>query len=395
MFVQYLLDQITRVHHQSSQIQPRLNQCERWIDFLLSTNHLRYYLFQQTSYQLPPRTVHFSKFILSILLLPFLLPLTCATKLPSNNSRNLLLFPDRTRTVSWNLSSSNSLWHVGCCIRPNQTMCDPSSTSNLSSWIDSRNRTFPFEDINDWLDYRQAFSNNDYNSHYDFLNNQTLFCERYAVYSRLSKTHLAVFTSTIVSIGIIFNFFVFLVLMCGSLRRSTSFILFLALTCFDLFSLASSLFGLLSRTEMTFLKDSPTFCKMFGIFFLYFRQCSSTTLLLIAIERCIVIKYHFCRYIFEKFRSLLLVFIMLIYVIPIPFDFAFYTRGSIHCEAFNTLHAHRYQIFRGFFTVFSYAIIPFVGISISNIIIIIELRESKRRLLTVAEDGTTRHVPNK
>ena len=390
MFVQYLLDQITRVQHQSSRIQPRLNQCELWIDFLLSTNHLRFYLFQQTSYQLPPRTVHFPKFILSILLLPFLLPLTCAAKIPSNNSRNLVPFPDRTRTGSWNISSPNSLWHVGCCTRPNQTMCDSTSTSNLLGWSDFRNRTFPFDDINDWLDYRQAFSN----SHYDFLNNQTLFCERYAVYSRLSKTHLAVFTSTIVSIGIIFNFFVFLVLMCGSLRRSTSFILFLALTCFDLFSLASSLFGLLIRTEMTYLRTSAAFCKMFGIFFLYFRQCSSTTLLLIAIERCIVIKYHFCRYIFEKFRPLLLVFIMLIYVIPIPFDFAFYTNGPVLCEAFNTPHAHRYQIFRGFFTVFSYAIIPFVGISISNILIIIELRESKKRLLTMGEDGT-RHVPNK
>ena len=83
---------------------------------------------------------------------------------------------------------------------------------------------------------------------------------------------------------------------------------------------------------------------------------------------------------------------MLIYVIPIPFDFVFYTSGTLHCEAFDTLHAHRYQIFRGFFTVFSYAIIPFVGISISNILIIIELRKSKKRFITTDEDGTNRHI---
>jgi hypothetical protein len=83
------------------------------------------------------------------------------------------------------------------------------------------------------------------------------------------------------------------------------------------------------------------------------------------------------------------------YVIPIPFDFIFYTSGSLHCEAFDTLHAHRYQIFRGFFTVFSYALIPFVGISISNILIIIELRKSKKRFITKDEDGITTQVSNK
>jgi len=86
---------------------------------------------------------------------------------------------------------------------------------------------------------------------------------------------------------------------------------------------------------------------------------------------------------------------MLIYAIPIPFDFVFYTSGRLHCEAFDTLHAHRYQIFRGFFTVFTYAMIPFVGISISNILIIVELKKSKNRFITRDEDGTTRQLSNK
>jgi hypothetical protein len=183
--------------------------------------------------------------------------------------------------------------------------------------------------------------------------------------------------------------------MCGSLRRSTSFTLFLALTCFDLLSLASSLFSLLFRTVMTYLKTSAPFCKMFGIFFLYFRQCSSTTLLLIAIERCIVIKYPFCRYIFDKFRLPFLAFIMFIFAVPIPFDFIFYTSGALHCEAFDTIHAHRYQIFRGFFTVFTYAMIPFFGISLSNFIIIIELKNSKKRFLTKEDDGTVKNLASK
>ena len=393
MFIQYLLERVIRVqHHPSFPNTSRLQQCELWIDFILSTNHLRSYLFERSSLEFPRRTIRLSKFTLSVLLLPFLFPLTSATKFPSNqNHHQRNLFPYTNH--SWTPFSSKPLWHVGCCIQSNQTMCD--SPLNLFTSNDSTTRIFPFDEMNEWLDHRRTFSNTDYNTDYAFLNNQTLFCQRYTVYRHLSKTHLALFTYTIVIIGLIFNFFVFLVLMCGSLRRSSSFTLFVALTCFDLLSLASSLFGLLIRTEITQLKKSAVFCKMFGVFFLYFRQCSSTTLLLIAIERCIVIKYHFCRYIFEKFRPLFLVFIMFIYVIPIPFDFIFYTSGPMHCEAFNTLHAHRYQIFRGFFTVFSYAIIPFVGISISNILIIFELRESKRRLTTTSDDRNARHVPNK
>ena len=361
--------------------------------FLLSTDHLRRYLFEQSSIEIKSRQIFLPKLTLSVLLLPFLFPLTFATRTPPTSNLDLFLFTDYALTLSFNLSLQKPSWHVGCCIRANQTMCNATFSSSASIYLS--NTTFLFDDTSPWLDRRRSFHNNDYASNYDFLNNQTLFCQRYDLFRNLSSTHLAIFTSTIVIVGIIFNSFVFLVLMCGSLRRSTSFTLFVALTCFDLLSLASSLFSLLFRTVMTYLKASAVFCKMFGIFFLYFRQCSSTTLLLIAIERCIVIKYHFCRYVFEKFRLPLLGCIMLIYVIPIPFDFVFYTSGTLHCEAFDTLHAHRYQIFRGFFTVFSYAILPFVGISISNILIIIELQKSKKRFITTDDDGTTRHISNK
>jgi hypothetical protein len=146
---------------------------------------------------------------------------------------------------------------------------------------------------------------------------------------------------------------------------------------------------------MTYLKTSASFCKMFGIFFLYFRQCSSSTLLLIAIERCIVIKYPFCRHTFNKFRLPLLAFIMFIFVAPIPFDFIFFTSGTLHCEAFDTVQAHRYQIFRGFFTVFSYAIVPFIGISISNFLIIMELKKSRKRFLTKDANGAMRRFSTK
>lgn len=400
MLHQYLLEKIIRVHHQSIHPIIIVRKCEIFIDFLLSTDHLHRYIFEQNSFEIKTRSIYIPKLTLSILLLSFLFPLTCATKIPTTTNFDLFLFTDYALTLSFNLSSQKPSWHAGCCLGSNQTMCGPLSSSSISSQSiyitnDSSNRTFLFDDTDEWNDRRRSSHINDYNSNYDFLNNQTLFCQRYDVFRHLSSTHLAIFTLAIVIIGIIFNSFVFLVLMFGSLRRSTSFTLFLALTCFDLLSLASSLLSLLFRTVMTYLKTSAPFCKMFGIFFLYFRQCSSTTLLLIAIERCIVIKYHFCRYIFDKLRLPLLACIMLIYVIPIPFDFIFYTSGTLHCEAFDTPHAHRYQIFRGFFTVFSYAMIPFVGISISNILIIIELRKSKNRFITTNEDGTTRHLSNK
>jgi hypothetical protein len=400
MFHQYLLEKLIRVHHQSIHPIIIIRKCEIFIDFLLSTDHLRRYLLEQNSFEIKTRPIYLPKFTLSILLLSFLFPLTFATKIPATTNFDLFLFNDYALTLSFNLSSQKPSWHAGCCLGSNQTMCSPLSSSSIFSQSiyitnDSSNQTFLFDNTNEWIDRRRSPYMNDYNSNYDFLNNQTLFCERYKVFRHLSLTHLAIFTLTIVIIGIIFNSFVFLVLMFGSLRRSNSFTLFLALTCFDLLSLASSLFSILFRTVMTYLKTSAPFCKMFGIFFLYFRQCSTTTLLLIAIERCIVIKYHFCRYIFNKLRLPLLACIMLIYAIPIPFDFIFYTSGTLHCEAFDTLHAHRYQIFRGFFTVFTYAIIPFIGISISNILIIIELRKSKKRFITKDEHGTTRHLSNK
>ena len=293
----------------------------------------------------------------------------------------------------FSLNSSSSIsWHAGCCLRSNHSMCENRSSAPFSRFSifalnESHSGTFLFDGINPIIE--QPLTND------HFLFNQSMFCQRYDTFRYLSGNHLAIFTYCIVIIGILFNSCVFLVLIFGSLRRSTSFTLFLALTCFDLFSLASSLFALLFRTVMTSLKASPPFCKLFGIFFLYFRQCSSTTLLLIAIERCIVIKYPFCRHIFNKFRLPFLATIMLIYVVPIPFDFIFYTSGSLHCEAFDTPHAHRYQIFRGFFTVFSYAMIPFVGISISNLIIILELKNSKKRFMTTDENGTVRRFSSK
>ena len=386
MFHQYLLHKIVRVHHQPIHSIIVVKKFELFIDFILSTDHLRRYIFERHFIERKPKQQFFPKLTLFILLFSFLFPLTLATQLPSTTSFDFFLLTDYALTFSLNISSQKTQWHAGCCIRSNQTMCDAQFSSSISA--NTSNQTFLLDSTGV---RRRSFYVNENIYKYDFLNNQTLFCKRHELYRHLSKNQLALFTYCIVIIGIIFNFFVFLVLMRGSLRRSTSFTLFVALTCFDLLSLASSLFALLFRTVMTDLKTSPIFCKMFGIFFLYFRQCSSTTLLLIAIERCIVIKYPFCRYVFDKFRVPFLAFIMLIFAVPIPFDFIFYTSGAIHCEAFDTMHAHRYQIFRGFFTVFSYAMIPFVGIAISNFIIVIELKNSKKRFITKDESGTVKN----
>jgi hypothetical protein len=379
-----LLDKLVLVHHQLVHPTIVVKNLNIFIDFLLSTDHLRRYISEQHFIERKTTKISFVKFILLLLLFSSLFPLTIATTLPPTQittvNQNIFIFDD----FSFNSSSSIPLlyrkprWHAGCCLPPNKTpstLCDAPSNSTFNTFekIESIEKT----------------------ANIDFLNNETLFCERYATFRNLSSNQLAKFTYCIVVIGIMFNTFVFLVLMCGSLRRSTSFVLFLALTCFDLLSLASSLFSLLFRTVMTFLKTSAPFCKMFGIFFLYFRQCSSTTLLLIAVERCIVIKYPFCRHTFNKFRLPLLALIMFIFVVPIPFDFIFYTSGSLHCEAFETVEADRYQIFRGFFTVFSYAIVPFVGITISNFLIIMELKKSKKRFMTKDENGTMRRFSTK
>ncbi|CAF0724512.1 unnamed protein product [Adineta steineri] len=362
-------------------------------------HHLRHYLFERHFIEIKTKQIFPSKFTLWILLLPFLFPITFATKTPSPSKTNhdLFLLNDYTLKFSFNLSLQRPSWHAGCCIRYNQTMCNTTSYSSISSHSiyvsnDTSHGSYLFDGGSNPIDRRRLFHLNELTDSYDFLNNQTLFCQRYDEFRKISGYELAIVTYVIVVIGIIFNSCVFIVLMCGSLRRSSSFTLFLALTCFDLLSLASSLFALLFRNVMTYLKTSAPFCKMFGIFFLYFRQCSSTTLLIIAIERCVVIKYPLCRYMFNKFRLPFLAFMMLIYIVPIPFDFIFYTSGTLHCEAFDTLHAHRYQIFRGFFTVFSYAMIPFFGISISNLLIIIELKNSRKRFKIKDEDGTTKNL---
>ncbi|UJR31633.1 hypothetical protein I4U23_019115 [Adineta vaga] len=396
MFHQYLLNKFVQIHYQLIPPPIVVKKFEIFIDFILSTDHLRSYISERHLTEIKTKQIFSPKLSLFVLLLSFLFPITLAAKLPSPITLDLDLFTDYTLTFSLNSSIQRPHWNARCCLQANQTMCDSSSYSSISSHSiyvsnDTSAGTFLFDGGNQAIDHRRLFHTNDYSSSHDFLNNQTLFCRRYDDFRSLSSNQLAKFTYSIVVIGIIFNTFVFLVLMCGSLRRSSSFTLFLALTCFDLLSLASSLFALLFRNVMTYLKASPPFCKMFGIFFIYFRQCSSTTLSLIAIERCIVIKYPLCRYVFNKFRLPFLAFMMLIYIVPIPFDFIFYTSGTLHCEAFDTLHAHRYQIFRGFFTVFSYALIPFCGISISNLIIIIELKNSSKRFKVKDDDGTTKN----
>ncbi len=378
---QNLLDKIVRVHHQLVHRIIVVKKLEIFIDFILSTDHIfeRHLIERKIT-----RNNFFPKFSLLVLLFSSLFPLAIATTLPptqiTTGNHDFYIFSDL------NINSSSLIpllirkpqWHAGCCTHSNKT--------SLTMCNARFNSTFNIIERNYFIEK---------SIHINFLNNEILFCQRYSTYRHLSTNFLAKFTYVVVVIGIIFNTFVFLVLMCGSLRRSTSFILFLALTCFDLLSLASSLFSQLFRTVMTYLKSSAIFCKMFGIFFLYFRQCSSTTLLLIAIERCIVIKYPFCRHTFNKFRLPLLALIMIIFVLPIPFDFIFYTSGPMHCEAFDTIEADRYQIFRGFFTVFSYALIPFVGISISNFLIIMELKKSKERFMTKDENGTMRRFSTK
>ena len=402
MLHRYLHERFVRVHERIRRVLINIKQFEICLDFLLATDHFsRYFLDQRRSIESSTKPSFSPKISIVVLLLSSLIPLTLARKLTSTTRFDLLLVTDSSPApLAFNSSSLTSSWHAGCCILFNQTMCDaraysPITGQSIYALNDTAGGGFLFDGVHELFERRRLFRPDAFLTHYEFLQNQSLFCQRYDTFRHLSVKHLAFFTYFIVVIGILFNICVFLVLIFGSMRRSTSFTLFLALTCFDLLSLASSLFALLFRTVMSYLKTSAPFCKMFGIFFLYFRQCSSTTLLLIAIERCIVIKYPFCRYVFNKFRLPLLASIMIIYVVPIPFDFVFYTSGSLHCEAFDTPHAHRYQIFRGFFTVFSYAIIPFVGISISNLLIIIELKNSKKRFMTTDESGTMRRFSSK
>ena len=278
-----LIDKIAQVYHR---LLPPIIVVNSSIDFLLSTEHFSRSLTQTCcSLTLSQRDRFLPKFAFTCFIFIFLLPLTMSssaavstpTQLTTSNRQVVLLFDD------WNSSTIRSLlirkpqWHAGCCIKSKKAslaVCDISSLNSTLNVLES----------NIFIEMSAKI---------DFLNNETLFCERYEKFRHLSSKPLATFTYTIFVVGILLNTFVFLVLMCGSLRRSTSFVLFLALTCFDLLSLASSLFSSLFRTVMTSLSTSPLFCKLFSIFFLYFRQCSSSTLLLIAIERCIVIKYHF------------------------------------------------------------------------------------------------------
>ncbi|CAF0798124.1 unnamed protein product [Didymodactylos carnosus] len=309
-------------------------------------------------------------------------------------NHTVLSFTSDNFTLLNNNYYQHHLWHAGCCIRRKAEYLYPMCDNIFFYNYQNETSTFLFDGItalpSNFRTFHSSSLSNNMDMRKTFLYNQTLFCERYDMFRHLLLTQLGIFTYVVVIVGIILNICVLFVLICGSLRRSTSFTLFVALTCFDLLSLASVLFGHLFRSIMTYLKTSAPFCKMFGIFFLYFRQCSSTTLLLIAIERCLVIKHPLCRHTFDKFRVPFLLSIMIMYIIPVPFDFLFFTSGNLHCEAFDSRNADRYQLFRGFFTVLSYAIVPFVGISISNLLIIIELKKSKERFTKKNDNGTMR-----
>ena len=104
--------------------------------------------------------------------------------------------------------------------------------ATFSSSIYLSNTTFLFDQTSPWMDRRRSFYNNDYASNYDFLNNQTLFCQRYDLFRNLSSTHLAIFTWTIVIIGIIFNSFVF---SCSNVWFITTIDILYSLYCFNLF----------------------------------------------------------------------------------------------------------------------------------------------------------------
>lgn len=348
-----------------------VKQIDRLCDFLLSTDHvnLRRSISQNEFSRRKAFTIRHSHLSFSFLFILSILPLTLTS---STNSPIFFLDEltfNSSSTFFTHRSKMTTRWNVACCKKQGR-----------AAFVYCNQTLFVNETDLNFFDQSKL-------ERYAFLNDPTLFCKRHDLFQSLSE-YLATFTYIIVTIGIILNIFVFLVLICGSLRRSTSFVLFLALTVFDLLSLASSMFAQLFRTKIPSLKRSPVFCKMFAIFFLYFRQCSSMTLLLIAVERCIVIKYPFCRDTFDRFRIPLLIFIMFMFITPIPFDFAFYTSGTMHCEAFDTVQADRYQIFRGFFTVLSYAIVPFIGISISNLLIIIELKKSNKRFTVKDKNGT-------
>ncbi|CAF0967526.1 unnamed protein product, partial [Adineta ricciae] len=192
-------------------------------------NHLRGCFVERCFLERKPKQIFLSKLTLFVLLLSSLFPLTFATTLPPSSAQITTVnrdfyvfagFPLNSSSLAFSLARKPQ-WHAGCCIRSNKTL----SVCNASL-----NSTF-----NDIL--ADNFNDNFYSI--DFLNDQKLFCQRYNTFRSLTSKQLAVFTYSIVVIGIILNTFVFLVLMCGSLRRSTSFALFLALTCFDLLSLAS------------------------------------------------------------------------------------------------------------------------------------------------------------
>ena len=380
---QILLEKIVQVSHQLIRPIIVVEDLEVFIDFIFPTDHLHRYSCGRHLIETRTNRTFLSKFSLLVFLFLCLFPPIIATTLPSVQittvHRDIRLFDDFDLNSSISsLPSSRPHWHAGCCIIAKRALlraCDATLNSTFTST------------------YKTTLVKNSYQI--DFLNNETLFCQRYHLFRLLSRKYLATFTYIVVTVGILLNIFVFIVLMCGSLRRTTSFTLFVAITCFDLLSLASSLFAQLFRTVMTFLKASAPFCKMFGIFFLYFRQCSSTALLLIAVERCIVIKYPLCRHTFNKFRFSLLISVMFLFAIPIPFDFMFFTSGLLHCEAFDTIQADHYQLFRGFFTVVSYAMLPFFGISISNFLIIMELKKSRKRLMSRTEVGSIRRFSSK
>ena len=141
MFHQYLLEKIIRVHHQSLHPIFVVRNCEIFLDFLFSTDHLRRYTFEKHLFELKPKRISFPKLSLSILFFSFLFPLTLANKLPPTKNIDLLLFTDYALTLSFNLSTQIPHWHVGCCIRSNQTMCNSSSSSITSHSIYFSNDT--------------------------------------------------------------------------------------------------------------------------------------------------------------------------------------------------------------------------------------------------------------
>ncbi|KAI0984636.1 hypothetical protein GJ496_000195 [Pomphorhynchus laevis] len=194
----------------------------------------------------------------------------------------------------------------------------------------------------------------------------TTLCDGVHRYQRIVRGTLQSSTCAVMTMGIILHILCIWIFIRGSFRKIPSIRFFILLSLWNIVSLSTNHLSYVIKAFRPQLYTYKAFCAMFGILFIYPRQLSSCILALISIEHMFIMKYPFHRLLIDKYRTTVMIIVMLFIALPIPLDIIFYVTAAENTLSYCHINielksGHAYQVFRNVFITLTYALIPFIA----------------------------------